>query len=252
MGTRGDRLPVRFRVLDRAKPRLPGGSGLLDQLVERFPAVVAAALEVVESCPASCVRSCIDCLQHFRNAHYHAHLNRHLAAERMRAWGDALKLSHEIQPRQQGATSQGQSTNAAERELGNMLRRAGFPNFIAQHPINLGRPLGVTTPDFFFADPDEPDGGVCIYLDGLSEHIHGNETTRRRDAQIRQQLRNNPLMTVLELPASNLTDREAMRRFFFDLGKALSIDRVRLLQLGDDSRWFKDNVPDKEDHHEKI
>lgn len=217
---------------------MPGGSGLLDQFIERFPAVIAAALDVVERCPASCATSCIDCLQHFRNAHYHAHLNRHVAAERMRAWGDALKISHDIQPRQQGATSQGQSTNAAERELGNMLRRAGFPNFIAQHPIDLGRPLGVTTPDFFFADPDEPEGGVCIYLDGLSEHIHGNETTRRRDAQIRQQLRNNPLMNVLELPASNLTDREAMRRFFFDLGKALSLDKARLRQLGDDSRWF--------------
>ena len=206
--------------------------------VARFPEVIAAALEVVERCPASCASSCIDCLQHFRNAHYHAHLSRHIAAERLRRWGDVLRLSHEIQARQQGATSSGQPTNLAERELAAMLRRAGFHEFTAQHPIDLGRPLGVTTPDFYFTDPDEPGGGVCIYLDGLSEHIHGNETTRRRDMAIRQQLRNRPFMTVIEIVYTDLRDRNAMQRHFFDLGKALAFDKVKLRELRDDPRWF--------------
>ena len=217
---------------------MPGGSGLLEQLVARFPEVIAAALEVVERCPASCASSCIDCLQHFRNAHYHTHLSRHIAADRLRRWGDTLRLSHEIEARQQGATSSGQPTNLAERELAAMLRRAGFHEFIAQHPIDLAKPLGVTTPDFFFADSDEPSGGVCIYLDGLSEHIHGNETTRRRDMAIRQQLRNRPFMVVLEIAYTDLRDRNAMQRHFFDLGKALSLDKSKLRELREDPRWF--------------
>ena len=48
---------------------MPGGSGLLDQLCERFAEIVSAALEVVENCPAVCGSSCIDCLQTFRNAY---------------------------------------------------------------------------------------------------------------------------------------------------------------------------------------
>ena len=217
---------------------MPGGSGLLGQLVARFPAVVAAALDVVERCPAACTSSCIDCLQHFRNAHYHKHLDRHLAAERLRAWGRAVVEGHAIPARQQGAAPQGQPTNLTERELADMLRRAGFHHFIAQHPIDLGKPLGVTTPDFFFPDPDDPQGGTCIYLDGLSERLHGNETTRKRDRAIREQLRNGRLMEVLEIPASELADRGAMQRHFITLGKALAVDKSRLRQLRDDDGWF--------------
>lgn len=217
---------------------MPGGSGLLGQLIARFPEVIAAALQVVERCPAACTLSCIDCLQHFRNAHYHKHLDRHLAAERLHAWGSTVLEGHTIPPRQQGAAPQGQPTNVSERELADMLRRAGFHHFTAQHPIDLGKPLGVTTPDFFFPDPEDPEGGVCVYLDGLSERLHGNETTRRRDRAIREQLRNARLMEVLEISCSELSDRAAMQRHFITLGKALAMDKTRLRQLRDDDHWF--------------
>ena len=55
---------------------MPGGSGLLEQLCARFGEVVTAALKVVETCPSVCERSCIDCLQTFRNAFYHRYLDR--------------------------------------------------------------------------------------------------------------------------------------------------------------------------------
>jgi hypothetical protein len=42
---------------------MPGGSGLLDQLCERFQEVVQAAREVAGACPGRCASSCIDCLQ---------------------------------------------------------------------------------------------------------------------------------------------------------------------------------------------
>jgi hypothetical protein len=66
---------------------MPGGSGLLDQLCERFEEIAAAAREVVQDCPSVCDTSCIDCLQTFRNGNYHKHLNRKIALERLDAWG---------------------------------------------------------------------------------------------------------------------------------------------------------------------
>ena len=54
---------------------MPGGSGLLDQLCERFPEVVQVAREVAGACPGRCESSCIDCLQSFRNAYYHRYLD---------------------------------------------------------------------------------------------------------------------------------------------------------------------------------
>src|SRR5262249_48044278 len=55
---------------------MPGGSGLLDQICERFEEIVSIATEVVQDCPSACETSCIDCLQTFRNGYYHKHLNR--------------------------------------------------------------------------------------------------------------------------------------------------------------------------------
>jgi hypothetical protein len=37
----------------------------------------------------------------------------------------------------------------------------------------------------------DEDEGICIYLDGLSGHLHGNPETAERDREIRSWLRNN-------------------------------------------------------------
>ena len=66
---------------------MPGGSGLLDQLCERFGEIVQAAHDVVDNCPAVCGSSCIDCLQTFRNAYYHPSLDRAVARECLDDWG---------------------------------------------------------------------------------------------------------------------------------------------------------------------
>ncbi|HQK78209.1 MAG TPA: DUF1998 domain-containing protein [Syntrophales bacterium] len=64
---------------------MPGGSGLLDQICERFEEIAAVAQELVEQCPAACEKSCIDCLQTFRNGYYHKYLDRQAARERLTA-----------------------------------------------------------------------------------------------------------------------------------------------------------------------
>jgi len=216
---------------------MPGGSGLLDQAVDRWGEVVAAARTVIETCPAVCERSCADCLQSFRNAFVHRHLDRHAAARVLAALGNVLELGHEIPPRLPAAAGpEGVPTNRAEAGLKAMLARAELPPGEWHHPIDLGRPLGVTRPDVFFAGDDAQDPGICIYLDGLSDGIHGNPETAARDRAIREALRARRF-EVIEIPASELSDRDAMRSHIFRLARLL-VGPERARDLRADDSWF--------------
>ncbi|MDY0188746.1 MAG: DEAD/DEAH box helicase, partial [Syntrophus sp. (in: bacteria)] len=173
---------------------MPGGSGLLDQICQRFEEIAAVAREVVEHCPAACEKSCIDCLQTFRNGYYHKYLDRKAAQERLAAWGTGLTEDHEIPPRQPSkAPAEGsQPVNEAERRLRHLLLAAGFEEGIRGQQIRLDRAIGTTTPDVIYRGPHhDEDEGVCIYLDGLSAHLHGNSATAEQDQRIRSWLRNN-------------------------------------------------------------
>src|SRR5262249_31398343 len=102
---------------------MPGGSGLLEQGCERWGDVVAAGIHVAEGCVAACERSCIDCLQTFRNAFYHEYLDRHLAARRLREWGSALALTSPIPQRMPADMPRGghQPTLPSEERLRELL-----------------------------------------------------------------------------------------------------------------------------------
>ena len=202
---------------------MPGGSGLLEQIVDRWPEVVAAALELVENCPAACGSSCPDCLQTFRNAWTHRYLNRATAADRLKGWGDALTLSHSIPAKQAAASAEASGAlpvNDAEQRLRDMLQRAGFAPPVCQKPISLGLPYGTTTPDFYYDPPNDSMEGICIYLDGMSARLHGNPETAQRDGEIRGHLHDSGY-EVFTIPFGHLTDVEAMRRHFFRLGRLL-------------------------------
>ena len=218
---------------------MPGGSGLLDQLVERFEEIAAIALGVVENCPAACETSCIDCLQTFRNGYYHKHLNRKLAEDRLKAWGSRLLLSHEI-PAKQPSKEPGEGThpvNETERRLRHLLLAAGFEEGIRGGQIPLDRAIGTTTPDVIYrASHHADDEGVCIYLDGLSSHIHGNPATAEQDRRIRTWLANNGY-EVIEITVSELDDPNAMTRHFRKLAGYLRADNIREA-LRADTAWF--------------
>ncbi len=215
---------------------MPGGSGLLEQMLSRWPEVIAAARRLVEGCAGQCPTSCIDCLQNFRNSYYHRHLDRHLAAARLAEWGEDLTFSHDLAPLLPAERATEQPVNEAEARLGRLLARAGFHGSKPQYPVDLGKPLGTTTPDFFFDSEDEE--GICIYLDGLSAHLHGNPATSQRDRQIREELRSR-FYEVFEIPNGDLDDREAMRRHFFRIGRAL-LGKERARAVRDDVQWFED------------
>jgi hypothetical protein len=215
---------------------MPGGSGLIEQMIARWPEVVAAARALGERCPSGCAPACVDCLYTFRNAFYHRYLNRHIAADRLRTWGESLTFSHDVPPRFPATDTGGLPVNEAEATLRALLERAGFPAPIGQRSIQLGLPLGSTTPDFFYEDPAERAEGVCIYLDGMSRHIHGNPATQRRDREIREELRQRGY-EVIEIPFGHLSDRDAMVRHFYRLGRIL-LGKEDANKLREDGSWF--------------
>jgi ATP-dependent helicase YprA (DUF1998 family) len=218
---------------------MPGGSGLLDQLCSRFEEIVAAAQNVVETCPGACDASCVDCLQSFRNSYYHKHLDRKLALEKFRAWGPRLVLSHHIPAKQPGqpATEGSQPVNLVEEKLRQLLRAAGFADGSRGTQLRLDRSIGTTTPDVFYrGEHHGEDEGICVYLDGLSRALHGDPQRARDDQTIRSWLRNNGY-EVIEIVVSDLDDPAAMTRHFRRLANLLRQDDVRD-RLRTDENWF--------------
>jgi ATP-dependent helicase YprA (DUF1998 family) len=224
---------------------MPGGSGLLEQMLARWEDVVGKALELVEGCPSDCASACVDCLLHYRNTFYHAHLDRHVAARLLRTQGTGLEAAHEIPPRLPAPARVAQPVNESESLLLRMLERAGFHDPKPQHSIALGKPLGTTTPDFFFEDVSGRTEGVCIYLDGMSESLHGDARTRKKDRAIREELRSVGY-EVIEIAYGDLTDREAMRRHMARLGRML-LGKERAAAFREDDSWFEE--PGAGKHH---
>ena len=218
---------------------MPGGSGLLDQLCSRFAEIMTAAKAIVDDCPSACDASCIDCLQTFRNGFYHKHLDRKLAAERFSTWGNRLAVSHDIPAKQpsQEPSEGSHPVNEAERRLRHLLLKAGFEEGIRGEQLRLDRAIGTTTPDVIYrADHHAPDEGICIYLDGLSQHLHGNPQTAEHDRRIRDWLRNNGY-EVIEIAATDLHDGGAMTRHFRKLAGYLNNHTLRD-RLRTDPQWY--------------
>ena len=86
----------------------------------------------------------------------------------------------------------------------------------------------------------DSDEGVCIYLDGLSEHLHGNPETAERDREIRTWLRNRGY-EVIEIAANELDDEDAMVRHFRRLASYLGMRDVRS-RVRDDRSWFRERA----------
>jgi hypothetical protein len=216
---------------------MPGGSGLLDQLKDRWPDVVEAAKRVVADCPSLCESACVDCLLHFRNSYYHRHLNRHTAFDRLERWGDKLDFTHDIPSRLPTQPSEEVPVNDPELTLRAMLERAGLQGYKPQYPIELGRPVGATVPDFFYEPRNDAYEGLCVFLDGMSRHLHGNSATRDKDRGVREELRNRGY-EVVEIQFGQLNDPDAMRQHFFRIGRFL-LGKDAAQRIRDTSSWYE-------------
>ena len=158
---------------------------------------------------------------------------------------DGLGAQSGSDPRDPGRSSRRRSperdthpVNEAERRLRHLLLAAGFEEGIRGKQIRLDRAIGTTTPDVIYRAPHhDEDEGVCIYLDGLSGHLHGNPATAEQDQRIRSWLRNNGY-EVIEIAVSDLTDEGAMTRHFRKLAGYLNAGDLREA-LKTDTSWFR-------------
>ena len=226
---------------------MPGGSGLLQQLRDGFPEIVAVAQEIASGCPSGCAQSCIDCLQTYRNGYYHKYLDRHVVEQRLADWGATLKEEHSIpatQPAPRLGDANAQPVNDGETKLKHLLDAAGLTQGRFQEQIRFRQPLvldhliGSTTPDVYFSgDPgDADDRGLCVYLDGLSSGLHGNPATAANDREIRSWLRNKGYQ-VVEISYVELDDRAAMVRHFKKIARYLE-GKDLAKKIEDDPSWY--------------
>jgi SOS-response transcriptional repressor LexA len=215
---------------------MPGGSGLLEQLAQRWEEVRAAAIELVETCPGACERSCVDCLQTYRNRFYHEHLDRHRAAEVLKTASGPLVMAHPIPENlPKTPTTAGQPQTVIEYKFKRLLNEAGLPAPVAQQRIILGTNL-YTTPDFFYAGDDADEPGIAIYLDGMAGHIHGNAEQADKDRFLRETLRSRGY-EVVEVRSFELDDKNAVVTAIARIAKYL-IGKEKQRALRDDTAWF--------------
>jgi hypothetical protein len=118
-----------------------------------------------------------------------------------------------------------------------MLVRAGLGNPEAQKSIPIGQPWGRTLPDFFYPAPDDRHEGVCIYLDGLSAHIHGSAESQARDTQIRESLAELGY-EVIAIPKTALDDRDRMAGYFGRIARKL-LTKEESDRIKNNPDWFK-------------
>lgn len=220
---------------------MPGGSGLLEQMLAHWPAVVEHTLALVEDCPSACETSCIDCLQHFRNSFYHSELNRHTAMAFLRDWGAEVRHSHEIPSVLPDETQSQKPGNPPEQQLVAMLKAAGLVNFETERPIALSGGI-ITRPDVYFHAPNDQYEGVCVYLDGMSKHLHGNAATATKDRQIRDELLNTDY-EVVAIQYQELYDKTVMRTHMRRIARAV-VGRARAREVETADDWFVDQAPD--------
>ncbi|MCX5742959.1 MAG: helicase-related protein [Proteobacteria bacterium] len=216
---------------------MPGGSGLLEQLALRWPEVRDAALALVDGCAGACERSCIDCLQTYRNRFYHQYLDRHRAKESLERGPQTLTELHAIPERlPRTTTTTGQPQTVIETRFRRYLIEAGLPAPEAQKRIDL-RGGQHTVPDFFYAGADAHEPGIAIYLDGMSGHIHGNSDQAERDRFLREQLRAQDF-EIVEVRSFELDDRAAMTIAVARIARYL-VGRERQREVRDDTSWFE-------------
>ena len=200
---------------------MPGGSGLLDQIIEKWEKIIAAGIEALGNCRGNCETSCYDCLRTYRNMFYHPNLDRFEAVKLLEDLNTKPKKVSSLPPNVPNRPRpKGGSTNTPEMRLSRLLQEHGFPPFDKQHEIKMEGSIKRTVPDFYYED-QRKDIKIAIYLDGLSKNIHGNAERQRTDHFIRSYLRSKGY-DVIEIAATDLDDPAILNMHVSSIAKALS------------------------------
>lgn len=166
-----------------------GGSGILKDMVERFPAVAASTVEHLNGhdCPAACYR----CLKTYRNQRIHRLLNWRLVMPQLSA-AAADGIIDLGTSRPDRSTTEGAEWEEARREgcgspmelrLLRAMRENSLPEPVKQQPVADDRGRQITVADFAY-----PDKQLLIYVDGLA--FHSSLRSRVHDTRQTNQLQN--------------------------------------------------------------
>ena len=194
---------------------MPGGSGLLEQMLSRWKELVATAKELLAGCVMGCETACYSCLKTFRNQFYHAMLNRHDALKLMDeldhepdAYREIVQVFEEEQP------GDGTPSNPPEARLQRLLLDHHFPAGKCREGITTSAGLP-TTPDWLH----EPSK-VAVYMDGMSRNLHGDPKTAQRDQLIRQMLELDGYKVIV-VQSRDLDDPQAVRQHLRNIAQAM-------------------------------
>jgi hypothetical protein len=194
---------------------MPGGSGLLEQMLDRWQELVATAKELLAGCVQDCETACYACLKTFRNQFHHALLDRHEALKLMidldrvpEGYRDIVPVFEEESP------GEGTPSNQPEARLLRILREHLFPAGDCRKRVVTSAGLA-TEPDWFHEGTK-----VAVYLDGMSRGLHGDPKTAQRDQLIRGMLELDGY-SVIVVQSHDLNDPQAVRLHLKNIAKAI-------------------------------
>ncbi len=187
---------------------MPGGSGFLQQVRERWEGVCAEARQIMTTC--DCEEACYACLLTFWNQRHHGVLNRHRAADLLKLYEQPMAFGHPIAPNPARAPGgDGGEESIAEERFVRLLEGRNFPPPPQkQHAVQL--PDGTLT----LADFAWPEKRILVYIDGMT--WHGPSDVQRADRITRIKLRGADYK-VVEMTAQELGDTTAINRVLEEL-----------------------------------
>lgn len=202
--------------------QMVGGSGLLNQMIERWQEIIKAAKDALQGCSNACETSCYSCMKTFRNIQHHEDLNRHRALQLLTMYDHQPESSHELPMKGREPKPIGLTTDTVEARLRQILLDKGFPPFDAQEEIPIPhKKYKRTRPDLLRIDP-VTGKKVAIYLDGLSRELHGDPERQKIDMIIRAILRDHGYY-VEEMSATSLDDPEMLRLHLRNIARELNM-----------------------------
>ncbi|MCD6396041.1 MAG: DUF1998 domain-containing protein, partial [Spirochaetaceae bacterium] len=149
---------------------MPGGSGLVNQIIDRWQEVVKTGIDILNDCPNSCESSCYACMRTYYNVYMHELLDRSEAIKSLNSYNDNLKYEYKLDAKEsvEDIPPENRGANKGERSLVDILEHFGFPKFDSQRNIKIGPPYNNTQPDLYYEDIVQ-DIKVAVYFDGLSK-----------------------------------------------------------------------------------
>jgi len=201
---------------------MPGGSGLLDQILLLWTQIIETAF-VVLGCREKCERVCYSCLLTYRNQYYHPILDRHIAAKLISELNQNPESYMNLEAViDESGEIEGTPANSPESRMVNMFNEVGLPMGKLRQSVRTSIGL-MTEPDWLYEDENKPSIKIAVYLDGMSRHLHGDPNQARKDNLIRQALEVDGYK-VLVIQSRDLDDPEIMRLHLGRIGGGLKKD----------------------------